>query len=248
MQVHEVEGDAALEVAVDAADGCLVADVGDANVRQVRLGDRLVDGLVGADAPQKVRLGLRARHVLVVRVARAHLERDVRRDDRRVVAHRLEEDHEEALLPRDALLDLGPACVAVSDCGRTLETEPTHLRLRVLFVASACARQQQRSHVKKQGARVPWIPTLPPSLSHWISISRLSSASWSRSRVASVLLWLKYSALWFSRRPLLKHGAGGKASVLGQSCTRASCLLLSLLTRARAAQLAYVEDLRGCEE
>ena len=55
------------------------------------------------------------RHVLVVRVARGHLQRDVRRDDCRVVADRLEEDHGEALLARDALLDLVPdrGCV---DC------------------------------------------------------------------------------------------------------------------------------------
>ena len=92
---------------MDVAQRDLVADVADAQVRQVRLRDRLVHGLVLLDAPQKVRLRGVARHVLVVRVARAHLERDVRRDDRRVVAHALEEDDDDAFLLGDALLDLG---------------------------------------------------------------------------------------------------------------------------------------------
>ena len=108
MQVHQVERDAALEVPADVVHDDLVADVDDLEVRDARLRDRLVDGLVRADAPQEVCLRLLRRHVLVVRVARGHLQRDVRRDDRRVVADRLEEDHGEALLARDALLDLVP--------------------------------------------------------------------------------------------------------------------------------------------
>lgn len=63
-----------------------------------------------------------------------------------------------------------------------------YLRLLVLFVASA--KTLAGSNLWP-GMDLPCIPTLPPSLSHWMSISRLSLASLSLDSVASALLWLK---------------------------------------------------------
>ena len=114
VQVHEIERDATLEITMNVAQRDLVADVADAEVAEARLCDRLVHGLVLLDAPQEVALSVLARHVLVVRVARGHLERDVRRDHRGVVAHGLEEDDDDALLLRHALLDLCAADRALS--------------------------------------------------------------------------------------------------------------------------------------
>ena len=57
-------------------------------------GDGLVHRLVLADAALKVGLGLLTRHVLVVRVARGDLQRDVRGDDRGVVADGREQNEE----------------------------------------------------------------------------------------------------------------------------------------------------------
>jgi len=91
MQIHEVERDATLQVSVYAADGDLVPDVGDSEVGEVGLRDRLVDGFVLFDAPQKVSLRVFGGRVLVIRVAHANFQRDVRSDDSRVVAERLEE-------------------------------------------------------------------------------------------------------------------------------------------------------------
>ena len=106
MQIHQIKRDPTLQVPADMVHDDPVADVDDLEVRDARLSDRLVHGLVRADASQEVRLRLLRRHVLVVWVARGHLQRDVRRNDRRIVAERLEEDHSEALLAGDTLLDL----------------------------------------------------------------------------------------------------------------------------------------------
>ena len=51
VQIHEVERDATLQVSVYAADGDLVPDVGDSEVREMGLRDRLVNGFVFLDAP-----------------------------------------------------------------------------------------------------------------------------------------------------------------------------------------------------
>jgi len=51
VQIHEVECDATLQVSVYAADGDLIPDVGDSEVREVGLRDRLVNGFVLLDAP-----------------------------------------------------------------------------------------------------------------------------------------------------------------------------------------------------
>lgn len=107
MQIHQVERDPALQIPMYARHGDLAPDVRDAQVREVRLGDRLVHLLVLRDAAQEVALRDLARHVLVVGVAGADLQVDVRGDNGRVVAEGLEKDHDDALFFRDARFDFG---------------------------------------------------------------------------------------------------------------------------------------------
>ncbi len=73
MQVHKIEGDATLQVAVYMAESHLASNVLDAKVRQVGLRDRLVYRLVFADAPLEIRFRLLTRHVFVVRVSGRYL-------------------------------------------------------------------------------------------------------------------------------------------------------------------------------
>ena len=91
----------------------LVTDVAYTQVRQVRLCDRLVHGLVLLDTSQEVALRVLAGHVLVVGVSGRDFERDVGGDDRGVVAHGFEEDDDDAFFFGAALFDFGSAVGSV---------------------------------------------------------------------------------------------------------------------------------------
>lgn len=86
VQIHQVVGNATLQIAVDMAYDHLRADVDDFKVRQVRLRDALVRGLVLADAVEEISQGLLVRHVLVVGIASGHFKRNIRGDDFGIIA------------------------------------------------------------------------------------------------------------------------------------------------------------------
>ena len=91
MQVHQVEGNAALEVTIDAVQNNLTPDVDYLEIRKVRLGNRLINSLVFSDAAKEVDFGLPWRGGRIIRVPRTNFERNVRGDDGWVVAHRFDE-------------------------------------------------------------------------------------------------------------------------------------------------------------
>ncbi len=86
MKVHQVIGDATLEVSMNLADRYLAPDVLDTEVGKVGFCDCLVDCLVFFNSSQEIAPGFVARHILVVRVTCINFEIDVCRDDVGIVA------------------------------------------------------------------------------------------------------------------------------------------------------------------
>ena len=91
MQIHQVKGNAALEVTVDAIQNNLTPDIDYLEIREVRFGNRLVNSLVLLYAAKEIKFGHFWRGPRVVGVPRANLERDVRGDNNRVIAHGFDE-------------------------------------------------------------------------------------------------------------------------------------------------------------
>lgn len=81
-------------------------------------------------------------------------------------------------------------------------TKEPDLLARVLLVASNKSWASRWRNPERYP--LPWIPTLPPSLNHLISISKLSCASFSRERLASVFSWLNQEAVCSSLMPSLQ--------------------------------------------
>lgn len=72
------------------------------------LGDCLVHLLVLRNAAQEISLGLLGRRVLIVRIARRHLETDIGGDYCWIVANRLEEDQMDPFFLCNTLFDPSP--------------------------------------------------------------------------------------------------------------------------------------------
>lgn len=87
VQIHEVEGDATLQVSVYAANGDLIPDVSYFEVREVWLSDRLVNRFVLFDTSEEVPLRVFRGRVLVVGVAHAYFQRNIGGDDGRIIAN-----------------------------------------------------------------------------------------------------------------------------------------------------------------
>jgi hypothetical protein len=86
MQVHQVESNSTLQIPLDTINRDLPPNIQDPTETDLGFRNRLIDRLVGCYTFSEIRLGLGFRHVLVVRIARLDFERDVRSDDRGVVA------------------------------------------------------------------------------------------------------------------------------------------------------------------
>ena len=69
MEIHEIKGDATLQISINAREGDLVSDVGYSKIRKVRFCDGLVDSFILLDAPDKVSLSNFFRLTFVIRVA-----------------------------------------------------------------------------------------------------------------------------------------------------------------------------------
>jgi len=91
VQIHQVEGNAALEVTIDTIQNDLTPDIDYLEIREVRFGNCLVNGLVLLYAAKEIKLGHFRRSVRVIRVPRANFERNVRGDNSWVIAHRFDE-------------------------------------------------------------------------------------------------------------------------------------------------------------
>jgi len=93
VQVHQVEGNAALEVTIDSVQNDLAPNIDYLQIREVRLRNRLVHSLVFFYAAKEVGFGLFRGSGRIVRVPRTNFERNVRGNDSRVVTRRLDEYH-----------------------------------------------------------------------------------------------------------------------------------------------------------
>ena len=91
VQIHQVEGNATLEVAVNAVQNNLTPDIDDLEIREVRLGDCLVNSLVLSYAAEEIKPGLFRRSGRIVRVPRTNFERNISSDDSWVIAHGFDE-------------------------------------------------------------------------------------------------------------------------------------------------------------
>jgi len=91
MQVHQVEGNATLEVTIDAVQNNLTPDIDYLEIREVGLGNRLVNSLVFSYAAKEVEFGLFWKSVRVVWVPGTDFKRNIRGDDNGVIARRFNE-------------------------------------------------------------------------------------------------------------------------------------------------------------
>ena len=135
VQIHQIEGDATLEVAIDAVQDDLTSDVDYLEVREVRLGNCLVNGLVLFYTAKEIEFGLFWRSGRIVRVPRTNLERNICGDYSWVIAHRFYENRHYSPLAGHPRFDESSAHrypSEVSTCGAS----DTCLRFSVLFVAS----------------------------------------------------------------------------------------------------------------
>ena len=86
VQIHEIERDATLQVTMYPANGCLLPDVDYLKVREVRLCNGLINGLIFLDTPEEIPLRIFRRHVLVIWITHADFQRDIGSDNVRVIA------------------------------------------------------------------------------------------------------------------------------------------------------------------
>jgi hypothetical protein len=138
VQIHEIERDATLQVAMYPAYGCLFSDVDYLKVREVRLCNGLIYGLIFLNTPEEIPLRVFGRHVLIIWITHADFQRDIGGDDVRVIADGFQKYERHPFLFSNPLLDIGPAEGAVSDSMWSSLGE-TNLRALVLFVASSFA-------------------------------------------------------------------------------------------------------------
>lgn len=105
MKIHEIERNSTLEITVNPTYSHLIADVLDSQVRQVWFSDRLVYSFIFSDTSQEILFGFLGGHVLIVGISGADFESNVRSNDCRIIARRLEEDGDEPLFFRDTIYD-----------------------------------------------------------------------------------------------------------------------------------------------
>lgn len=192
MEVHKVERDPTLQIALDPVQRHLVEpssstplpllvekpathllpNVDHLAVRNIAIEfliQRLVARLVVLDPFLEVLLRLRGFLPIVVGIARSNLDGDIGRDGCRVGADGFNEEELEAGFAFDSVDE--SLSTSASRVRRVFEEDRNQL--------AACSKRKRR---------LPCIPTFPPALSHEMSCSRHSEAMCSRSREAALLL------------------------------------------------------------
>jgi hypothetical protein len=101
MEIHEIKGNATLQVPVDTGQSHLVSNVGYSKVRKMGFCDGLVNGLVLFDTLDEVAFSHFFRQIFVIRVTRRYFQSDVCSYNGRIVADGLEEYHIDALFLRN---------------------------------------------------------------------------------------------------------------------------------------------------
>lgn len=91
MEIHEIKGDATLQIPIDTRKSDLVSDVSYSKVREVGFRDGLINGLILLDTLDKVAFGDLFWEILVIWIARRNLESDVSRYHSRIMADGFDE-------------------------------------------------------------------------------------------------------------------------------------------------------------
>lgn len=98
MEIHEIKGNATLQIPIDTRESDLVSDVGYSNIREVGFCDGLVNGLIFLDTLEKVAFSNLSRQIFVVWISRRNFESHVSCYHRRIVADGFDEDDLDPLL------------------------------------------------------------------------------------------------------------------------------------------------------
>lgn len=91
MEIHEIKGNATLQISIDARESNLVSDVSNSKVREVGFRDGLINGLVLLNTPYKVTFSDFFREIFVIWVARRNFESHISRYHGGMIAHGFEE-------------------------------------------------------------------------------------------------------------------------------------------------------------
>lgn len=115
MQVHEVEGNPALQITVDMTECNLITNVPNSQIREVRLCNGLIYGFIFFYPTQEVLLGCLTRHVFIIGITRADLQGDVGGYNGWVIADGLKKDDYDPSFLGNSLFELGPerACIRI---------------------------------------------------------------------------------------------------------------------------------------
>ena len=69
MEIHEIKGNATLQVPIDTRESDLVSNVSYSNIREVGFYDGLIHGLILLDTLEKVAFSNLFREIFVIRIA-----------------------------------------------------------------------------------------------------------------------------------------------------------------------------------
>ena len=108
MQIHQVECNSALKISIDPVHRDTTSHVDYAEVGQVGFGYSFVYLLVLLYATKEIFLGYFWGSILVVGVSGADLQCNIRGQDSRIIAYRLEENETESFLFSYPRFDAGP--------------------------------------------------------------------------------------------------------------------------------------------
>jgi hypothetical protein len=86
VEIHEIKGNATLQIPMDTRESDLVSNVSYSKIREVWFCDGLINGLILFDTFDKVALSDLFREIFVIRIARTNFERNVSRYHSGIVA------------------------------------------------------------------------------------------------------------------------------------------------------------------
>jgi hypothetical protein len=136
MQIHQVKSDPTLQVSMYPRKRDFTPNIGYAEIRQVRFGDRFVDRLVFSDATEKITFGFFSAEFIIVWIAATYFERDVGCYDGWVVTNGFEENNNDAFFFGYSSFDFSAIQMIRQIFRINNQWCMTNRRFRVLFVAS----------------------------------------------------------------------------------------------------------------
>lgn len=86
MEIHQIERDTTLQISVYPTERYFAANVREAEIRKVGLGDGLIDRLVLSDSAQEIAFGFFTREAGIIRITAADFQSHISSNDCGVVA------------------------------------------------------------------------------------------------------------------------------------------------------------------